>query len=269
MLAVGASTHEFGKVTIVQKQKDRWKRRQTLTSGLPEDILVAGTQMFGKSIALDDSTLVVGAPFTSLGGVKTGAAFAFAKRKDGTFAEFPTLLSPGKDSGARDFGCAVALRSNFRGRDDVIVVGAEFTTFDNKKEAGAAYVFVRNKKGEFPNRPTARLVAQDAKAEDIYGARVAFWHDWLLISAPERNDGTGAIYFYEQGDDASKWNRVAILEGSGPRSEFGWYFSTTGRMIYVAESYITAKKEGVVQVFVLNADRTFRRLKPIVRPTPK
>jgi hypothetical protein len=71
---------------------------------------------FGVAVAIDDRTVVVGAPSSSSGGLDTGAAYVFEKAGDGAWTQTAKLL-PSDRTPCFGFGSAVAVHGN------TIVVG--------------------------------------------------------------------------------------------------------------------------------------------------
>lgn len=88
---------------------------------------------FGRDIAIDGDTIVVGAPFHDGPGIDAGAAYVYVK--NGTAWEYAeTLTSP--DAGAGDqFGFSVAV-------DGIhALIGAPYDDNEHGDDAGIAYVF--------------------------------------------------------------------------------------------------------------------------------
>jgi len=88
---------------------------------------------FGRSVAIDEDTILVGAPYYSYyGDASTGLTYVFAA-KDGQWFETRTL-SAREDSGAEYFGDSVAVSG------DVVAVGVSRND-GPLQDAGAAYVY--------------------------------------------------------------------------------------------------------------------------------
>lgn len=77
---------------------------------------------------------------------------------------------------------------------------------------GAVYVFERSASSDW--QETARLTASDATDGDRFGAAVAAQGDALLIGAPGRTGGRGAVYLFKKDPASMTWTQHAMVEGS-------------------------------------------------------
>ncbi len=123
-------------------------------------------------------------------------------RVNDSLARYPIVIDPllwverdnwlASDGAAGDyFGASVAIDGNFA------VVGA-WGDDDNGSNSGAAYVFERN--GNLWME-TAKLVAFDGLAGDIFGDAVDISGNRIVVGAPKRADNgtdSGAIYLFER-----------------------------------------------------------------------
>ena len=126
---------------------------------------------FGCSVAIDGSTIVVGA-YDHGGGFGYGRAYIFRESATGTYDEIAKLTpadGPSYD-GASDgqwghnFGYAVAIDGG------TVVVGAYYDD-DAGTSSGSAYVF-RTTDGGATYAQVAKLTADDAAASDYFGCSV-------------------------------------------------------------------------------------------------
>ena len=121
----------------------------------PEDIPY---NCFGASVAISDSTIVVGTPnppwqFDPPGTVRTGSAVVFERDSQGGWSQPPVVLSDPNGEPGDDFGAAVAVDGC------KIVVGAPHDDTPFGINSGSTWVFECNKSGcELP--VCTHLVAQ-------------------------------------------------------------------------------------------------------------
>jgi len=159
-----------------------WSQQAKLVAGDAE-----AYDQFGLSVALDGDTALVGANGKSS---YAGAAYVFV-RSGGSWSQQARLVAG--DAAADDwFGHSVALDG------DTVLVGAPYED-EGSKDAGAAYVFVRN--GGSWNQQ-AKLMALDAKPYDWFGYSVALDGDTVLVGAPYEATGgsaAGAAYVFVRG----------------------------------------------------------------------
>ena len=151
---------------------------------------------FGDAVAIDGTTLVVGAPRTHRSGaVRAGAVFVFELSAN-AWTHTATLSSPAPHQAWEAFGTAVAVDG------DRIVVGAPDRDVLGATDAGTAYVFQRS--GSSWTYVSA-LLAPGPVASDKHGAAVAVFGDTIAVGAPLRDfslrGGTnrGAVYVYVPG----------------------------------------------------------------------
>lgn len=215
---------------------------------------------FGQAVAIDDDTLVVGAPSensnaTLINGDQSdnqagssGAVYVF-RRAEGTWAQEAYIKASNTDTGD-NFGEAVAIEG------DILVVGApgedggarevDGNAFNNARtDSGAAYVYRRSgTTWAFDGY----LKASNADEGDAFGASVALRAGAIVVGAPneasrargvgadqENNDGTGAgaAYLFRSRDTG--WQQEVYFKAEN--AEAGDRFGET-----------VALEEGVVVV---------------------
>jgi len=144
---------------------------------------------FGRALAADASTLVVGA---TLMNNSTGGAYVFTKNASGDWVETQKLL--GEDSSEEEsFGRSLALDG------DWLVVGAAGA--DGGR--GAAYVFHRGADGSWSQH--SKLQEEESEEGAFYGLAVAMDSGNLLVAAPlagDEADGNVYAYYYHEDQDA-------------------------------------------------------------------
>lgn len=177
---------------------------------VPADAQIS--DQFGVSIAIDGTTLVVGADSVDGGGLNNNAGAAYVFVFDGTqWVEQAKLKA--SDAGADDwFGRAVAIQG------DTIVVGAPgCDTFD--LDHGAVYVFVRS--GSTWSQQ-AKIFPPDFM--QYLGASVAISNETLLAGAPGSRD---AFVYVRRGTNWSQQTELATLDATP--AEFGCSVAVLGQ----------------------------------------
>jgi hypothetical protein len=132
---------------------------------------------FGDAVAIDGTTLVVGAPRTDRpGAFRAGAVYVFELSAN-AYTLTATLSSPAPQAWEA-FGTAVAID------EDRIVVGAPDRDALGATDAGAAYVFERSGSSW---TYVAALSAPSPASSDKHGAAVAVFGDSIAVGAPLRD----------------------------------------------------------------------------------
>lgn len=169
---------------------------------------VAAGDLFGTSLALDGTTLLVGAPRDGSGG--PGAAYVFERGVSGWTEQ--TMLLPGAGVSGSLFGASVALAA------DMAVVGMPMAT-GRVAETGAAFVFERQ--GAMWS-PGLQVAAVDGDPLDSFGTSVAIFGLTMTIGASGDDDGgsdAGAVYNFQR--TASGWTPLAKRTSGIPGTLFG------------------------------------------------
>ena len=153
---------------------------------------------FGRSVAIDGDTIVVGADEAenTVDGsqVKTGSAYVFAKPGTGWATDTETAKLTASDSAATDkFGYAVAIDGN------TVVVGA----YGNDSSRGSAYVFTKPGAGWVDGTEAEQLTAPgvDRDINDDFGYSVAIDGNTVVIGAVNEE----AAYVF----DIAAWDDIA------------------------------------------------------------
>jgi hypothetical protein len=173
------------------------------------------SDQFWASIAVDGTTLVVGAPHDD---TSRGAAFVFTRSGDNwTQAQ---KLTAGTRVDYANFGASVAIDG------DTIVVGAPAGIGTNNTE-GAAYTFTRTS-GVWAQ--TSSLTASDGAQQDAFGSAVALDGDTIVVGAPADdlpgnsiNAGDGSVYTFARTGAAAR-TETAKLTASDAYSPSAYDF---------------------------------------------
>ena len=166
----------------------------------------AAAPRFGSSVAVDGDTVVVGAAFFNDPSQLDGSVHVF-KRNQGGSDHWGEVRSLDSADPADLFGGAVAIQG------DILIVGAS-RDHERGWDAGAAYVFERDRGGPEQWGEVRKLTAADAAGGDQFGGSVALDGDTAVVGASHKG-GTGAAYVFERGrGGADAWGQARRLAGS-------------------------------------------------------
>lgn len=169
---------------------------------------------FGYAVAISGDKVVVGAPWADVGDWRdAGAAYVFRRDKDGSnnWGQVAKLTASDIYTHSDHLGTAVAIDGN------TIVVGAAEKEVNNRRDAGAVYVFTSSSTDSWSQ--TAVLTASTPYTQDLFGRAVTIDGDTIVVGAPWANAGAqfdvGFVYvFYRSG---GQWNQVKKLSASDPQ----------------------------------------------------
>jgi hypothetical protein len=185
--APGASS-ATGRVYVLEEQGGQWVETTQLTAGAS-----APGDLFGSSVAIDDDTLIIGAPSADAIAVDAGAVVLF--EHDGTaWVETATLTAFDAASGD-GFGTAVDIDG------DTLVIGAAYVDASPvEPDNGAAFVFVRvGTQWSFQ----AKLTSVNQRAHNRHGFSVAVSGEHVFVGAPGLPGDTGFVWAFER--TGSSW----------------------------------------------------------------
>jgi hypothetical protein len=173
-----------GAAYVFLRSGTTWCQQARLTEPVP-----GHEAWFGKSVAVEGATIVVGASGDDHpGGDRNGTAFVFVW--SGFSWELQDTLAA-LDAGDQDFFGGSAAISG-----DTIVVGSDYQGVDHH---GAAYVFVRS--GAVWSQQ-AKLVALDGAENDYFGSAVAISGDTVVVGADLDDHGgvvdAGSAYVFNR-----------------------------------------------------------------------
>ena len=165
---------------------------------------------FGSAIAIYEDILVVGAPYDSEFGYRTGAVLIFRREENNWIFETKFVAD---DTAASDqFGISVALHGNY------LLVGSHLSDIGNISDAGAAYIFRREENNWIQE---AKLFLEDGNTFDVFGRTVALFNDCAIVGAISSNlndtNNGGAAFAFRRNDEA-QWIQEAILTGNDTAS---------------------------------------------------
>ena len=210
-LIVSAPFHneERGAVYVYALEGIKWKQQAKLQA---DD---AGVKdRFGWDCAINDDTIVVGAPLAPAPHRLSGAAYVF-KRKGNVWKQVAKLV-PRDGDGGDSFGVSVDVSKSRS------IVGAyRDENHGNRRGSGSAYIF-SEVEGTYTQE--AKLTADELQESASFGLTVAIDVNRALVGAPStdtgRGDNSGAVYaFLKVGPD---WElQATIILDEGPDEAHG------------------------------------------------
>lgn len=232
----GTPEHPNAGVVYVYRSTPRapvpWTLEQTLTADEPQS-----GALFGISLAVDQGTLVVGAPGASSVGIQSGSTYCFERQSvngQTQWRQTETLaLFVARNTGDK-FGSSVAISGN------TIAVGAIGTDLDQKRNSGIVHMFTKaglwlNTQGLTPPFPTAG---------DRFGWTMAFHQDELYVGSPfrrprsstgtmsqERGDVT--VYSWSPGEQAWTFDQQIAPPPGRSYDFFGFDLKVSGDVLAV------------------------------------
>lgn len=219
--SIGTSSNQ-GSAYVFERHGGSWVETQKLiaSDGAPGDL-------FGNSVTVSGSTIVVGADADDIGGnFEQGSAYVF-NRHGGSWVETQKLIA--SDGAARDqFGSSVALSGS------TLVVAAVIDTVGNNFAQASAYVFERHG-GSWVE--TQQLTASDGEEFDQFGVSIAVSGATIVVGAPFDDVGPtfnqGSAYvFNRQGGSWVETEKLTASDGT-PGDQFGWSVGVSGSTIVV------------------------------------
>ena len=173
-------------------------------------------QGFGHAIDVSGNRIVIGAFFDDLE-ENFGAAYVFEREGDQWVQK--ARLEPVNPASLDNFGIAVAIDG------DAVVVGADESDEINdlRDNPGAAYVFERSAGGAGAWGQTARLQANDKRANGRFGGGVGISGDTIAVGAKGQDGGasrSGAVYIFDR-NSGGEWNQTAKVTHSGAEESDG------------------------------------------------
>jgi len=224
---VGAYWHDAqapnsGAAYVFVRSGTTWTEQQKLTSSDGDE-----ADWFGASVALDGDTAVVGAPWDSLAGNQSGAAYVFTRSGSAWTEE--QQLAPADAAANDEFGTSVAVSG------DTAVVGAPHND-DQGNESGSAYVFARSGAAWSEQQKLLGPAVQ----EIYFGASVSISGDTALIGAPNDDSpvaNAGAAYVFVRSGAAWSQEERLLSSDAVANAYFGTSVSISGDRAVVGAPY--------------------------------
>lgn len=199
---------DAGAAYVFTRSGTDWVQREKIVANDAESY-----DHFGRAVALDGNTALIGADGEDTGGASAGAAYIFTRF--GTNWSQQAKIQAEEDKSFGDaFGGSVALDG------DTALIGAGGEDADDVTDAGAAYVFTRSG-AKWSQRQ--KLVAEDKEARDAFGRSVALDGDTALIGADgEDTGGTDAGAAYSFTRSGTDWvQRKIVAKDKKAQGRFG------------------------------------------------
>ncbi|MGB7582776.1 MAG: FG-GAP repeat protein [Sedimentisphaerales bacterium] len=198
---------DCGAAYVYEFSGSQWVQKQKL---IPSD--GAAGDKFGKSVAIQDNTIVVGSYDDN-----EGSAYVFSN-SGGVWTQQQKIVAPDAATGDK-FGCSVAIDNN------TIVIGA----YGDNGYAGSASVFVlAGSSWVFQQK----LTALNAESMDIFGCSVAIDNNIIIIGAPNDDysgiSDAGSAYIYQRQDATWLEQNILRASDSGPFHHFGYSVAIDG-----------------------------------------
>ncbi len=188
-----------GSAYVFARSAGMWTEQAKLTASD-----AAAADRFGRGVAVDGDTAVIGASLGDGSVFASGSAYVFTRDEFGIWSQRAKLTA--SDGAAIDrFGISVAVDG------DTAVIGALLDD-DAGANSGSAYVFTRSA-GMWTE--DLKLIASDAAAGDQFGISVAVGGDTAVIGAFFDDDGganSGSAYVFAR--SAGMWTEQAKLTAS-------------------------------------------------------
>jgi hypothetical protein len=227
-LVVGAIGHDVGanldegKAYVFERENGSWTEQAQLTSSLGDPF-----DNFGKSVAIDASTIIVGAYGDDVGATSgQGAAYVFT-RTGASWSQQARLLA-GDGAQSDSFGSAVGLSG------DTAVVGAFADNVGGRSDQGSAYVFVREGTSWDEQQ---KLTASDGAAGEGFGMSVAVSGDRVLVGGTI-SIAASAYLFVRAGTSWDEHQRLTV-SNAGVIDGFGMSVALNGEFALVGAPFDT------------------------------
>jgi len=234
------NTQNSGSVHIFIRTGTAWSQQAKLVASDG-----AAGDRFGRSVAMDVDTLVIGAYRDDNNGGDSGSAYVYT-RSGATWTEQARLMA--NDGAADDeFGTSVAIVG------DTIVVGAPRSQASSSGN-GSVYVFIRT--DNIWSQQT-KLVAGDVTAQDQFGQSVAMDDSTLVVGAHWDDDNgieSGSVYIFNlSGGEWIQQAKLTASDGDGD-DRFGNSVAISGESVVIGAPGFngSGSNSGSAYIFVLS-----------------
>lgn len=183
---------------------------------------------FGRSVAINKNTIVVGATGTDGAGEHSGSAYVYHNNSDNQWINAAKLTAADAKVGDH-FGFSSAVHN------DVIVVGAPFHNVEHNNN-GAAYIFRYDNITDCWIQE-AKLIASDRNPDSFFGSSCSIYDDTIVIGAYRDSvNGTdsGSAYVYQYNVYGNHtWTQETRLTASD-----GAEYENFGRSVKIQDNLI-------------------------------
>ncbi len=197
--------------------------------------------VFGRSVAVDGDTILVGANGDDDNGFDAGAGYVFVRDGDAWIQQAKLLALDG--ASVDRVGWSVDLDG------DTAVLSAHRDD-DAGSSSGSAYVFVRDAADNWTQE--VKLTASDAAADDVFGHDVAVSGDTIIVGAYKDDDhgsSSGSVYVFER-DAEDLWQQTDKLTASDANTgyHYGRFLDLLGDTALIGSPFHHPLNFGAVYV---------------------
>lgn len=223
-VVVGAPSAEVqGAAYVFTRAGTIWTQQIRLGAAAP-----TGNDSFGHAVAIDNGTIVVGAPGHNAGpsGGSHGAVFSFTSM-GGVWSEQARLIAQSGD-GNDELGYSVSISG------DLVVAGAWRDDIGANSNQGSAYAFLRAGSAW---TELAKFLAPDGAAADQFGFSISVAGDLIVVGARDDDVGIvqlqGSAYaFIRDGSVITPLNKLVASDGAG-NDRFGGAVAATDQVALI------------------------------------
>jgi hypothetical protein len=223
-VVVGAPSAEVqGAAYVFTRAGTLWTQQVRLGAAAP-----TGVDQFGHDVAIDNDTIVVGAPRHDVGpsGGSQGAVFCFTG-PGGVWSEQARLTAQ-FGGGNDELGYSVSISG------DLVVAGAWRDDIGENSNQGSAYAFVRTGSAW---TELAKFLAPDGAAADQFGYSISVAGNLIVVGARDDDVGIvqlqGSAYaFRHDGAAVTHLNKLVASDGMG-NDRFGGAVAATDQVALI------------------------------------
>ncbi|GAB4289324.1 MAG: hypothetical protein Kow0068_14940 [Marinilabiliales bacterium] len=198
-VAVGApGDNGIGSVYVYKKPVSGWSGSANYEIAKLTPSNGSSGDLFGRSIAMDDSTIYVSAyGYNSY----EGAVYIFNKPSgEWASANEDAIITSSVGQAGDDFGKSIAIY------DSILVIGAyqdDYSTFTN---CGSVYIYNRPQNGWITtSNYDFKITAFDKQSDDNFGRSVAIFDSTIVVGAYGVSTNTGVVYLYQYNSSQNDW----------------------------------------------------------------
>ena len=208
-----------GSAYVFVRDGNSWTQHSKL---VPQDL--GRSDAFGEAILIVEDTLIIGAPGHTHGEIRfAGAVYVFVREGEAWLQKAKLTAD---DAAASDrFGNALAMSGN------TLIVGAPLRDTQAGKDAGAAYIFLRN--GDLWKQG-AKLTARSTRKNDHFGTSVATTGKIAVIGGnlhEENALASGAAYSFVNVDGVWEEREKVVPADAGLNTRFGTWVAMSGNVV--------------------------------------
>jgi FG-GAP repeat len=201
-----------GQVFVYQKLNDNWEYSQTISSPFERH------GNFGESIAMNNNTLIIGAPRYHGGSPSTPPSIYIYEKTEDTWLQTQIIHSDVPEPEVGEWGNEIVVATKFG--TSLALAGSSLVVGDpeiSEDTVGAVSMFVnQNNQWEFVQKIDNHVSA----SYSAFGESVALSNNTLAIAAPIAKEGTssptrGAVYLFDLSID-QHWQMTETLSVDQP-----------------------------------------------------